>query len=153
MIWFRIDNRLIHGQIIETWLPYTRAKHLIVCNDTLSRDELRQQIMLLAIPSRIRASFVSPSALPWLLEGHNEDSDKTMVIFADCRDAKAAYNAGVHFTSLNVGNMHYSPGKRQVCEHVAMSEDDEACLRSLADTKVTLDFRCVPNDTTDLTDW
>lgn len=153
MIWFRIDNRLIHGQIIETWLPYTRAKHLIVCNDVLSRDELRQQIMLLAIPSRIQTSFVSPSSLPRLLEGHTGDNNRTLVIFADCRDATAAYNAGVHFTSLNVGNLHYGPGKRQVCEHVALSEDDEACLRSFAETRVTLDFRCVPNDIVDITDW
>lgn len=153
MIWFRIDNRLIHGQVIETWLPYTRAKHLIVCNEMLSRDELRQQIMLLAVPSRIQVSFISPASLPSLLKDYKEDTDKVLVIFADCRDAKAAYNAGVHFPSLNIGNMHYGPGKRQVCEHVAMSEEDEACLRTFADTQITLDFRCVPNDTVDITDW
>jgi PTS system mannose-specific IIB component len=153
MIWFRIDNRLIHGQVIETWLPYTRATHLIVCNEMLSHDEMRQQIMILAVPSRIQVSFVSPASLPSLVESHNEDSDKVFVIFADCRDAKTAYAAGVRFSSLNIGNMHYAPGKRQVCEHVAMSEDDETCLRMFADTQVTLDFRCVPNETVDITDW
>ena len=44
-MWFRVDNRLIHGQVIEGWLPYTGAAHLIVANDALAEDLLRQQIM------------------------------------------------------------------------------------------------------------
>ncbi|CAK7012304.1 MAG: PTS system mannose-specific EIIAB component [Desulfovibrio sp.] len=153
MIWFRIDNRLIHGQVIETWLPYTRANRLIVCNAALEKDELRQQIMLLAVPSRIQVEFASPTALPGLIEGHTEENGNVLVIFADCADAKTAYNAGAHFTALNIGNMHYAPGKRQVCEHVAMSEEDEVCLRSFIANQVTLDFRCVPNDTVDMAEW
>lgn len=153
MIWFRIDNRLIHGQIIETWLPYTKAKHLVVCNEALAEDDLRQQIMLLAVPSRIRVTFVSPASLPSVLNPHDEERENVLVIFADCADALAAYKAGVHFPSLNIGNMHYAPGKRQVCEHVAMSKEEEACLRSFADTCITLDFRCVPNCAVDITEW
>ena len=153
MIWFRIDNRLIHGQIIETWLPYTRATRLIVCNESLVLDELRQQIMLLAVPSRIRVDFVSPRELGDLLRRIDERAEKILVIFADCTDARNAYDSGARFTTLNIGNMHYSPGKRQVCEHVALSEDDATCLHAFANLNVTLDFRCVPNDTTDVSDW
>ena len=53
MAWFRIDNRLVHGQVIEGWLPYLNAGHLIVANDALALDELQQQIMRLAIPGRV----------------------------------------------------------------------------------------------------
>lgn len=153
MVWFRIDNRLIHGQIIETWLPYTRATHLVVCNDNLADDGLRQQIMLLAVPSRVRVSFVSTEKLKDVLERHVAERDKTLVIFADCADAKAAYDSGVRFLRLNIGNLHYAPGKRQICGHVALSEEDTACLRGFTSMDVTLDFRCVPNDTADAMDW
>jgi PTS system mannose-specific IIB component len=153
MAWFRIDNRLVHGQIIERWLPYTRAARLIVCNDSLAVDALRQQIMLLAVPSRIRVDFVGPAGLAPLLDAPGEDEEKVLVILADCADAKRAYDAGVHFTSLNIGNLHYSAGKRQICGHVALSDEDSACLRALAAMDVTLDFRCVPDDAADIQDW
>ena len=52
-MWFRVDNRLVHGQVIEAWLPYTGARHLIVANDELAADALRQQIIELAVPQRI----------------------------------------------------------------------------------------------------
>ena len=153
MIWFRIDNRLIHGQIIETWLPYTRASRLVVCNATLASDMLQQQIMLLAVPSRITVEFLAPVALGAALTALGKNSEKVLVIFADCADARAAYESGAHFTSLNIGNMHYGPGKKQVCPHVAMSEADSTCLKSLTAEGVTLDFRCVPNDIADITEW
>ena len=153
MIWFRIDNRLIHGQIIETWLPYTRATRLVVCNEDLAKDGLRQQIMLLAVPSRITVDFAAPGALDQLLKKLHMHDERILVIFADCSDAKAAHDAGVHFAMLNIGNMHYAPGKQQVCGHAAFSPEDSSCLRSFADMGVNLDFRCVPNDTTEVTGW
>lgn len=151
MIWYRVDNRLIHGQVIEAWLPYTRATRLIVCNDGLAGDMLRQQIMLLAVPSRITVEFVAVNGLAAALPFNG--SEKILVLMADCADARKVYDSGVHFGTLNIGNMHYSPGKRQVCEHVALSEADSACLHVLAGLDVKLDFRCVPNDTTEVTDW
>lgn len=152
MVWFRIDNRLVHGQIIETWLPYTRATRLVVCNDSLSNDVLQQQIMLLAVPARIRVDFVPPAGLGKHLETARP-GDKMLVIFADCADARRGYDSGAHFGNLNVGNMHYAPGKRQICAHVALSAEEASCLKDFAATGVTLDFRCVPNDMTEITEW
>ena len=153
MFWFRIDNRLIHGQIIEAWLPYTRAKRLFVCNASLFADNLRQQIMRLAVPARINVAFLKPEALLANLTHSGTKTDKALVLFADCADACAAYEAGIHFPSLNIGNMHYAPGKRQICPHIALSEYDSACLKRFTADGVNLDFRCVPNDIPQIADW
>ena len=45
MPFVRVDNRLVHGQIIESWLPFTRARMILVVNDELAADYLRQEIM------------------------------------------------------------------------------------------------------------
>lgn len=144
MYWVRVDNRLIHGQIIETWLPFTKSRRIIVANDDVAGDALRQDIMLLAIPQDIGASFVTVEeafkALP------PQGPDEAMVLFASCCDAKRAFESGLPVTSLNIGNLHYGPGKRQICAHVALSQDDEVCLQYFTGQGVRLDFRCVPNE-------
>ncbi|WP_319543917.1 PTS sugar transporter subunit IIB [uncultured Pseudodesulfovibrio sp.] len=146
MILVRIDNRLIHGQIIETWLPYTGAKQVVVANDELAHDILQQEIMSLAIPQTVDSSFVGVDALNDLLEQMNFDSGQTIVLFSSCADAKRAYEAGFDFDILNIGNVHYSPGKKQISPSVALSDEDENCLKILNRKGVKLDFRCVPND-------
>ncbi|KAB1443760.1 PTS sugar transporter subunit IIB [Pseudodesulfovibrio senegalensis] len=144
MDWVRIDNRLIHGQIIETWLPYTGVKTIVVANDQLAADIMQQQIMTLAIPGNIESIFVSVGALETAIETLNSDY---LILFNNCADARRAYEQGVAFETLNIGNVHYSPGKRQLSPSVAVNEEDEACLRFFAKNGIDLDFRCVPNDT------
>ena len=75
-MWFRVDNRLVHGQVIEAWLPYTGARHLIVANDELAADALRQQIIELAVPQRILTHFipVHDLAITLLLRGFQSNA-------------------------------------------------------------------------------
>ena len=146
MLWVRVDNRLVHGQVIETWLPYTNASYLLVVNDELAVDQLRQTIISLAVPSRIKLQFLKVQDVGAALAAVCPEENNTLALVADCRDAMRVFEAGVLFPVLNVGNLHYGPGKRQICSHVALSEEDEACLLQLKAHSVKLDFRCVPND-------
>lgn len=147
MRWFRIDNRLVHGQVIEAWLPYTGASCLVVANDDVANDDLQQQIMSLAIPSRVHVHFLAVQAVAQFLKSQG-DAD-AFVLFANCHDVERVFTNGLPMDVLNVGNMHYAPGKKQLYPHVALSPEDQTCLSFLQEHGVMLDFRCVPNDTTE----
>jgi PTS system mannose-specific IIB component len=146
MAFVRIDNRLVHGQIIETWLPFTHASRIIVVNDELAADHLRQEIMSLAIPAGVGIVFLPVAALAGYFGRSPLELAEALILFSNCRDAQAAYEHGFDFPNLNLGNLHYAPGKRQVCPHVALSKEDESCLDFLRDKGVRLDYRCVPGD-------
>jgi PTS system mannose-specific IIB component len=153
VLWFRIDNRLVHGQIIEAWLPHIRAKTLLVANDDLASDELRQEIMSLAVPSGI--SFMCcpvAEVAPTLRNVRKSDPDQhVLILFSDCADAKAAHMTGLTFSLVNIGNLHYGPGKEQVCEHIALGAEDRTCLKYFKEHGVEIDFRCVPSAKTKIT--
>ena len=146
MPFVRIDNRLVHGQIIESWLPFTRARMILVVNDELAADYLRQEIMSLAIPAGVRIAFLPVQGLIRFLSRNPLDAGDALILFSNCRDALRAYEEGFGFDDLNLGNLHYAPGKKQVCPHVALSEEDEYCLDFFRDRGVRLDYRCVPSD-------
>lgn len=153
MIWYRIDNRLVHGQIIEAWLPYTRATKLVVANDEFAVEPLRQQIILLAVPSRIHSEFVRVAELKALVDSYRQKNDEALILFANCADARAALEAGISMEVCNIGNLHYAPDKRQICQHIALSIEDENCLRYLESRGVELDFRSIPADNPQVKDW
>ena len=54
--------------------------------------------------------------------------------------------AGLGFKRLNLGNIHYAPGKKQICQHIALSKEDEGCLDFLKGKGVSMDYRCIPSD-------
>lgn len=154
MVWVRVDNRLVHGQVIETWLPYISAKTLVVANNELAEDFLRQEIMKLAIPSGVNLVFSPVDELVGTMSGLPGDDDRAvLVLFADCADARSAFVHGFGFDSINIGNLHYGPGKQQICDHVALSDDDSDCLHFFSLKGVKIDFRCVPNKTVKVGKW
>lgn len=153
MIWFRIDNRLIHGQVIEAWLPYLRAGTLVVVNDELASDSLQQQIMELAIPERVAVRFIPVAAALEVYESLQQKSASSLFLAANCIDIARMQEQGIELTVVNVGNIHYAPGKEQICAHVAVSPDEKACLKFLESSGISLDFRAVPGDVPIIGTW
>ena len=94
-----------------------------------------------------------PRTAPWPWHGSSPHGtpaaccgESSLVLFADCQDARRALESGVDIRALNIGNLHYAPGKIQVFPHVALSEQDREDLRAMLQQQVELDFRCVPSD-------
>ncbi len=143
MLFVRVDNRLVHGQIIEIWLPYLGAKHIVVANDSLAIDGLRQQIIQLAIPPGIRIHFVSIANLTHTLDVFVQEN--IFIVVENCQDAAAVIALVPTIKSLNVANLHFAQGKKQLLPHVAVSEEDACILQNLS-KKVTVDFRSVPTE-------
>ncbi len=143
MPFFRVDNRLVHGQVTEAWLPYTGAKHLVVANDALAEDLLRQQIISLAVPQRVHMHFVSLQDLPSVLQKYA--NERIFVLLEHCQDVLTVFSHDVPVSRLNIGNLHYAEGKRQLLPHVAVTDAEILILQKLSE-KVTVDFRSVPTE-------
>ncbi len=139
---FRVDNRLVHGQIIEAWLPFLQAKRLIVANDELAKDHLRQQIVSLAIPKQIIVSFITLGQLPSLLDNIHE---KTLVVLENCADLKHILTFDLVIPRINIGNLHFGANKKQLLPHVAVTEDEYNFLEDI-NKKYLLDFRAIPTE-------
>ncbi len=154
MLWVRVDNRLVHGQVIETWLPYTKARTIMVINDELAEDILRQEIMQLAIPHDVTLVFSKVmSADTAIAKVRRQETTPLLLLFSTCNDARMAYDHGVDFSLLNIGNLHYGPGKKQICDHVALGKEDVTCLNFFCNQGVEIDFRCIPNKPVQVTAW
>lgn len=153
--WYRIDNRLVHGQVIENWIPYTRARSIVVVNDDLAADDLQKEIIGLAVPNRIKLVFTPVNSVMDKLKElfPSGKMERAFFLFANCGDARRAFEKGLTINLLNIGNIHYGPGKKAICAHVALSKDDMGCLRFMTRNGVNLDFRCVPNTPVQVKDF
>jgi mannose/fructose/N-acetylgalactosamine-specific phosphotransferase system component IIB len=61
---YRIDDRLVHGQVVEAWVPHLKAGEIAVISDDLSRDLMRQAIMRFAAPEGVTLRILPLAEAP-----------------------------------------------------------------------------------------
>ena len=146
IILVRVDSRLIHGQILEAWIPHIGADALIVVDDEVASDLLRRTVMEMAVPSSIDVSFETVQDAVDQYKHNGFQSRKTMLLFSNLNDAVYAFKNGLDFKSLNLGNMHYCEGKVQVCANICLDTQDLDRIVYLEKEGVFIDSRSVPGE-------
>ena len=140
----RIDNRLIHGQVATQWSGAIGINLILVANDDVASNPMRQGLMDMAAPS-------SASTRYWTIEKtintiHKASPAQKIFIIADNpQDVLKLVEGGVPITKLNVGNMHMSEGKRQVATSVAVDDADIDAFTKLRDLGVEVFIQRVPD--------
>ncbi len=120
----RVDNRLVHGQVLEAWLPRLNADTIVVVDDGVAEDPLRQSIMEIAVPSKINCRFERVDTLKGALDELSLKNRRALVLFSSIKDARDALRMGVPLEKINIGNVHYQKGKQRVTPCISLSEDE-----------------------------
>ena len=74
IVWTRIDDRLIHGQVMTQWIQYTEANEVLIIDDGVAKDSFLQMVMKSSVPGKISLKVLSvKDAIGYLNEdGKNE---------------------------------------------------------------------------------
>ena len=121
----RIDNRLVHGQVATQWCGAIGANLILVANDEVAGNSLRQGLMNMAAPSYAAMRY-------WTIQKTIDTIHKASAKAADLhhlrdpQDVVKLVEGGVPIKKVNIGNMHMADGKRQVAGSVAVDDSDVA---------------------------
>ncbi len=139
---------MIHGQVATQWCGSIGANLILVANDEVASNSLRQNLMDMAAPGYASTRY-------WTIEKTistiHKASDR-QIIFIVCetpQDVVKLVEGGVPIKKVNIGNMHMAEGKRQVASSVAVDDSDVAAFKKLQELGVELEIRRVPTEGTE----
>lgn len=139
----RIDNRLIHGQVATQWTGSVGANLILVANDEVASNTMRQHLMDMAAPQGVATRYFSLQKTIDVI--HKAAARQHIFLVLETpEDALKLIEGGVPIKVLNIGNMHMSEGKRQVATSVAVDDADVAAFKKLVDLGVKLSIQRVP---------
>ncbi|MFC1546777.1 PTS system mannose/fructose/N-acetylgalactosamine-transporter subunit IIB [bacterium] len=145
IVLFRIDDRLIHGQVVEGWLNQLQAQGVLVVNNIVAKDEMQKTLIAMAIPPSVEVFIETvEEALKRWKQG--EFDNKRLLILVSCpKDAFLLIDNGINVPSVNVGGMHYSEGKMQIFEYISVSHEDVNYFYLLAYMGIKIEGRTLPD--------
>jgi PTS system mannose-specific IIB component len=142
----RIDDRLIHGQVVEGWLKIINANHIVVISDEVARDKMQQILLSMAVPSNISVTNVSVDEGARKIREAAFDGDRVLLLLSRPRDVLRLIDCGVKLSSVNVGGMHFTQGKKQLLRNLSVDETDVQAFVEIAKHGVELEGRVLPSD-------
>ncbi len=144
----RVDNRLLHGQILETWIPRLGIGEVVVADDEAAASPLARAAMTLCVPPELPARILPIAAVPWAALAASKAP--VLVLVRDVAALVAARRAGLApaiAPAVNVGNVHFAPGRKPVTPSVFLSGEELGALRALAAEGFRIEARAIPSET------
>lgn len=141
----RIDDRLIHGQLVEGWVNYLKATCILVADDAVASNPAQRTIMELSAPQGLQVFIGSVGEMCLRSRIAGQDAGHAIVVFSNPVDVLRALDAGMECRALNIGGMHYMPGKRKLLDVLAVNDADLAALQEIAGRGVRITVQAVPN--------
>jgi PTS system N-acetylgalactosamine-specific IIB component len=141
----RIDNRLIHGQVGMTWTNHLGANLIVVANDQVATDEVQQNLMDMAVAEPIETRYFTLQETIDKIHYAAEDQLIFLVVKTP-QDVLRLVAGQVPIKKVNIGNMHFSEGKKQISSTVSVDDEDVRAFHRLHELGVKLEIRRVPDE-------
>jgi len=142
----RIDDRLIHGQVVTVWVKVAEAKRIIVVSKDVYADSVRKTLLKQAAPPGIKVNIVDVEKAINVYKNEKYKNETVFYLFTNPTEVLEMVQGGVPIPSINIGGMQYKEGKIQVTKAVSLSKDDIMAFEELKRLGVVLDCRVVATD-------
>lgn len=151
----RIDDRLIHGQVVVGWCRRLQPDHLVLCDDAIAADSWERRVYASTVPPDIRCWIVGrdeAAALCDPSDGRIGPEEGVVLLAGSPGVFVDLVDRGVELPEVNVGGMHIGRGKREVLPDVYVDDADVKALLALRQRGIRVTARTVPGAReTDLT--
>ncbi|MGL4676953.1 MAG: PTS system mannose/fructose/N-acetylgalactosamine-transporter subunit IIB [Brevinema sp.] len=146
IIFARIDDRLIHGQVASTWIKNFSIEQIIIINNKIAENKTQIQVIEITAPSNIIVKVFGVKEFTDIFH-KTEIKRKTLLIFTNPMDVLSCINMGVSIPFLNVGGMKYEDGKEKLTKAIAISPEEKQAFINLMKKNIRVEVQMVPNDT------
>ena len=138
----RVDNRLIHGQVVQGWLPSLDVSEVLIISPSAQKKEFIKKMLRLALPGGYKLTVLS--AKEAVLHAQ-ESKEKVFIIIEDIPSLQDMLARGFTPRVITLGNTQFAEGKKQYSQGVFLSEQEVKELKKLEEEKnISVEIRSLP---------
>lgn len=143
----RIDDRLLHGQIVTRWSKLLACKGILIVDDKAANDSFQTKIFLNSAPAGVKVGVYTVAVGA---EKINKAQTVANGYFVICRTPRTLVDlkkAGANFgDAINVGPMSPRENTITVGRNCCLSDDEIAAFEELEEMEIKVDFQLIPDN-------
>ncbi|WP_290776516.1 PTS sugar transporter subunit IIB [Anaerofustis sp.] len=143
----RIDDRLIHGQVMTSWLNYTGANKIMVIDDEVANDPFMKNVLKTCVPGNVRiATFTVEKAAKRLKMEKAFTGDKCIILVKFPKTLYELMKQGIIFDEINIGGMGVRGERKKFFRNISASDEEKRMLKEMVDAGSKIHVRIIAED-------
>jgi PTS system mannose-specific IIB component/fructoselysine and glucoselysine-specific PTS system IIB component len=148
---YRIDDRLIHGQVVVGWGRPLDIRFVVLVDDEVASSEWEQELYRMGVPPEMDVYFYSVDEAIAAHTQHAGERRPGILLTGDIAtmrrlvDGVRAASPEHPIAAVNLGGLHHRVGRVQRMRYVFLTDDEERALRDLAGRGVSVTAQDVPS--------
>lgn len=143
---YRIDDRLIHGQVVVGWGQPLNLGFIVLADDVVAEADWEQELYRLGVPPSMEVYFASTREAARDLAKYASDRRTGMLLTGNVETMlELVRTAALPITAVNVGGIHHREDRTQRLRYVFLNKAEESALRQMADLGVVVTAQDVPS--------
>lgn len=132
IVLFRVDERLIHGQVVVGWGGPLHADRMVVVDDELAASPWEQELYCLGVPAEIEARFLSVAQARASVPTWQAEARRTIVLVRDVATAGRMAEGGVlKGVEVNLGGIHHAEGRARILSYLHLRPEETEALHRI----------------------
>lgn len=145
IVLFRVDERLIHGQVVVGWGSPLHADGIVVVDDDIAASPWEQELYCLGVPPEIEPSFATADEARRRIPEWAAGTRRVIVLVRDVAMARRVARGGaLSGVEVNLGGIHHAEGRTRVLPYLHLGPGDGDALREIAATGAEVSARDLP---------
>ncbi len=144
ILFTRIDDRLVHGQVTTTWLRQYKCNSIFIIDDEVAVNPLLKKILKATVPQDVKMVILDTKKAIEMLKDNGEE--KIFIITKRPRPILKLVENEIKIDSVNIGGMQPKPGSKKISKAVSVTKEDIDDFKKLAEKGIELEIRMVPTD-------
>jgi len=141
---YRIDDRLIHGQVVVGWGQPLALEFIVLVDDEVAASEWEQELYRMGVPPEMGVYFDSITGAAENLLRYQTDDRRGLLLTADIPTMAQLCDTSGSIKRVNIGGIHHRPGRVQRLRYVFLSPQEEDALRALESRGIEITAQDVP---------
>lgn len=141
---YRIDDRLIHGQVVVGWGQPLDLSFIVLVDDDVAGSEWEQELYRMGVPPDMDVYFESVESAVERLPSYVSDERKGLLLTGDIETMMRLVQRAGTIRAVNLGGIHHRSGRVQRLRYLFLSLEEESALKSLAGQGIAVTAQDVP---------
>lgn len=142
IVFARVDDRLIHGQVVQAWLPELNIDEVVIPCPKEQEKRLNRNLLRLSLPFEYELTVLEPASCVRYM---SDSTKRILLLMGSLQDLQPLLEDGLQIKSVNIGGMHFKEGAEKLAENVFLNELDKTTLKILNDLGIGIETRAVPS--------